>query len=85
LGLETLNRNRFSTGAGHGLIGRSSNLAKGGKTFTWRGGEKGEHGIQRFVPQVFGAGFSNHLEQVIEHELALFAEKAKEDFLNKGK
>jgi len=60
------------------LDGIRVTLEKNGESVTWLGGDEGEHGIPRFVPQFFGAGFSKHIELIIDKEIALFAERAQE-------
>ncbi len=44
---------------------------------TWEGGEPGDVGIPRFVPQAFGLAFSQHMDAVIESELAEFVAHGK--------
>lgn len=55
------------------LDGIRFNLEKSGQSFTWAGGDKGEHGFPRFVPSAFGLEFTRHLDEIIESEVAFFA------------
>lgn len=57
------------------LEGIRANLEKSGKSLTWIGGEKGEHGFPRFVPFFYGIDFSRHLDELIVSEIRLFTEK----------
>lgn len=57
------------------LEGIRATLEKTGKSLTWIGGEKGEHGFPRFVPSFYGLDFSRRLEELIEREIRLFAER----------
>lgn len=43
---------------------------------TWAGGELGEPGFPRFVPQSFGLDFSRKIDQIIDNEIGL-TENAK--------
>jgi hypothetical protein len=57
------------------IEGIRSALQKSGKRFTWAGGEPGDTGFPRFVPNYFGLEFSTRLEELIEREVELHAGK----------
>jgi hypothetical protein len=59
------------------LEGIRANLEGSGKSFTWIGGEKGEHGFPRFVPSFYGIDFSKRVDELIESEIRRFAERAQ--------
>lgn len=51
-------------------------LDKTGLSLTWHGGEPGDHGFTRFVPQYyFGREFSKRLEKIIEDEVEVEIKK----------
>ena len=50
--------------------GIRNTIDKTGLSVTWQGGEPGDHGFTRFVPQYyFGREFSKRLEKIIEDEV----------------
>jgi hypothetical protein len=51
-------------------------LENTGRTYSWAGGETGDHGFRQLVPSFYGLGFSKHIERIIENEIRLFAENA---------
>jgi hypothetical protein len=59
------------------MEGIRANLEKSGRSLTWIGGQKGDHGFPRFVPSYYGLGFSRHLDELIEGEIGRFAEKMR--------
>jgi len=59
------------------LEGIRAILEKSGKSLTWIGGQKGDHGFPGFVPSFYGLDFSRHLHGVIANEIKRFTEKAQ--------
>ena len=65
---------------GHGLDGLSAlvNAIQGvryyldasGLVLTWAGGEPGDHGVPRVVPQFFGRAFAKDIEDEIDRRIA---------------
>jgi hypothetical protein len=45
-------------------------LDDSGLTLTWAGGEPGDHGVPRIVPQFFGLAFTRELEGEIDRRIA---------------
>jgi hypothetical protein len=58
------------------LEGIRGAIAAIGGECSWEGGEPGESGFPRFVPQFYGAAFSRKLEAMIDSEVRTFAEEA---------
>jgi hypothetical protein len=52
-------------------------LEKSGKELIWEGGKKGETGIPRYVPAIYGKNFTEHLYRIIDCELEGFARSAE--------
>lgn len=51
------------------------------KTLIWEGGEQGDIGFPRFLPNFYGPDFSRKIERVVDREIQLF-EKAWSHVLN---
>lgn len=57
--------------------GIRTELHKSGKQMTWVGGEPGDTGFARLLPTAFGPEFSQRLEQLLDQEIAQFAQTAE--------
>jgi hypothetical protein len=44
---------------------------------SWRGGELGDSGFPRFVPQFYGLEFANEINRLIDNEIKKFAEHTR--------
>jgi len=60
------------------IEGIYSALQASNRQLTWEGGELGETGFQRFVPQAFGLEFSRQINNMIDEKIQQFADKARE-------
>jgi hypothetical protein len=59
------------------LEGIRVGIAAIGGEFSWEGGEPGDPGFPRFVPQFYGPAFARKLEAIIDSEVRTFAEEAR--------
>jgi hypothetical protein len=55
-----------------------------GTPTTWEGGEPGDHGFPRLIPQFYGLAFAKKIDAMIDAELLHFAEVATKKGLGKG-
>lgn len=60
-------------------------LEKTGKRFSWIGGEEGDTGLPRFVPDCFGLKFSNRLERLIDREVERFTRQLEKKHQRKSR
>jgi len=59
------------------LEGIRTTIEKSGKSYSWNGGEKGDHGFTRYIPTYFGLRFIKHIDKLIDREIERSGEKAK--------
>lgn len=60
-------------------------LEKNGKELSWEGGEKGETGVPRYVPGIFGKRFAQHLGKLIDREIVRMSRVAERRYLERKK
>jgi hypothetical protein len=59
------------------IEGIRSALLERHEEMSWPGGEPGDPGIPRFVPQFFGLNFANQMNRILDEEIERFATRAK--------
>lgn len=68
---DTYGRSLDSLGAlENAIAGVRHYLDESGLVLTWAGGEPGDHGVPRFVPQFFGRAFAREIEDEIDRRIA---------------
>src|SRR5574341_1328699 len=80
---------------GHGIDGRQAriqaiegaraHLEKMGVGISWVGGDEGDAGIPRYVPQIYGNDFTAHLYKLIDRELDRFAHSAEQRYKRRAR
>lgn len=60
------------------LTGIRAHLDAKKETFLWLSEEPGDHGFPKWIPQIFGVGFSQKLEQMVDAEVENFALQLEE-------
>lgn len=55
------------------LVGIRVHLETSGFTFTYEGGEPGDHGLPSFIPQFYGLEFAQRMEQLVTEETEKYA------------
>jgi hypothetical protein len=66
------------------ITGINSLLANRNRQLTWEGGEPGDSGFPRFVPQAFGFVWAERINRMIDEEIRKFAEQAHKRAETKG-
>jgi len=59
------------------IEGIRSTLREHDEQMTWLGGEPGDPGVPRFIPQFFGIQFGNRMSRILDEEIERFSAKAK--------
>ena len=49
-------------------------MAESKRQWTWEGGEPGDTGVRRFVPQAFGLDFARKIDRIIDEEIQRFSD-----------